>query len=326
MSRELREGPNRRGNAANADSDLGNRNPPGGPAAASLRMGGYLGRPGSPPSSPARARAHAAEQVQRVHRAHPAPRHRPPRRPPGRDPAGPVDEAWRRFPMKRPRNAIVGPLPSDWWDSYFRRSVWSLRHPRARRSPVTVRIAPPEPWPARAIRSAGPPASEKPPDPGAKETVLRALRGCTKGRAGWEDPPRPGGLQAARRSPDPRPSAFRPLLRNGVLASFEPRAGAAEEKPGLPGPGPQRERGPRLPLPEPRGPRALGGPPALPEKRHQQLLQLVQAARRAREAKGARCGPAAPRTAGEKERKGSPVSVSRATATGQVPGGGVRRL
>ncbi|XP_042841438.1 POM121-like protein 2 [Panthera tigris] len=227
-------------------------------------MGGYLGRPGSPPSSPARARAHATEQVQRVHRAHPAPRHRPPRRPPGRDPAGRVDEAWRRFPMKRPRNAIVGPLPSDWWDSYFRRSVWSLRHPRARRSPVTVRIAPPEPWPALAIRSAGPPSSEKPPDPCAKETVLRALRGCTKGRAGWEDPPRPGGLQAARRSPDPRPSAFRPLLRNGVLASFEPRPGPLRRSPDSLGPDRSASGGPGCPSRSPEARAHSGSPPRSP--------------------------------------------------------------
>ncbi|XP_023109339.2 POM121-like protein 2 [Felis catus] len=264
LAHSSRQGPNRRGNAANADSDLGNRNPPGGPAAASLRMGGYLGRPGSPPSSPARARAHATEQVQRVHRAHPAPRHRPPRRPPGRDPTGRVDEAWRRFPMKRPRNAIVGPLPSDWWDSYFRRSVWSLRHPRARWSPVIVRIAPPKPWPARAIRSAGPPASEKPPDPCAKETVLRALRGCTKGRAGWKDPPRPGGLQAARRSPDLRPSAFRPLLRNGVLASFEPRPGPLRRSPDSLGPDRSASGGPGCPSRSPEARAHSGGPPRSP--------------------------------------------------------------
>ncbi|XP_077636799.1 POM121-like protein 2 [Crocuta crocuta] len=127
--------------------------------------------------------------------------------------------------------SIVGPLPSDWWESYFTRSVWSLRHPRAPWSPVTVRIAAPEPRgppsarPVHAIHSAGPSPSEKPPDPCAKETVLRALRGRTKGTARWEELPCPGGLQGATRSPDPWPSAFRPLAGNGVLTSFVPRSG-----------------------------------------------------------------------------------------------------
>uniref|UniRef100_A0A7N5JJD9 POM121-like protein 2 n=1 Tax=Ailuropoda melanoleuca TaxID=9646 RepID=A0A7N5JJD9_AILME len=212
-------------------------------------MGSYLGKPGSPPSSPAQARTDVAErppnrrpaqplhQVRRLphaHRAHPALRHRPARRPPSWAPAGAkaaaAGEAWRRFPMPRSQNSIVGPLPSDWWDSYLKRTVWSLRHPRAAGSPVTIRIAPPErralpcPSPAEVVDSAGSSPSEKPPDPCAKETVLRALRECKKGRVKFEEALVSEGWPSER-SPDTRPSAFKPLVEKGVLTSFVPRPG-----------------------------------------------------------------------------------------------------
>ncbi|XP_004413693.1 PREDICTED: POM121-like protein 2 [Odobenus rosmarus divergens] len=213
-------------------------------------MGSYLGKPGSPPSSPAQTRTdstgrplnrrpaqplHQVHRLPHVHRAHPALRHRPARRQPNWEPASPsawaAHGAWRRFPMERSQNSIVGPLPSDWWDSYLKRTVWSLRHPRAVGSPVTIRIAPPErralpsTSAAEVIASAGSSPSEKPPDPCAKETVLRALRECKKGRVRFEEPLVPDGSHSQRRSPDTRPSAFKPLVKNGVLTSFVPRPG-----------------------------------------------------------------------------------------------------
>ncbi|XP_062952232.1 POM121-like protein 2 [Cynocephalus volans] len=213
-------------------------------------MGSYLSKPGPSPLSPAQMRAdlpersmnrrparplHHVHRVQHVHRAHPAPRHRPARRPPNWDPASPtagvVNEAWRRFPMKRPQNSVVGPLPSDWWESYLKRTIWSLRHPRATWSPVTIKITPPEGKvpspisPPRVIHSAGFSSSEEIPDPGAKETVLRALRECRKGRMRLEEPLFPESLDSKRKSPGPRSSAFKPLIKNGVLTSFVPRPG-----------------------------------------------------------------------------------------------------
>ncbi|XP_038951958.1 POM121-like protein 2 isoform X4 [Rattus norvegicus] len=168
-------------------------------------MGSYLGKAGSSPRSSAQGRADPREKpatrqptrplyqvhrVQHVHRAQPVRRHRPARRPPNWDPANPaafVSEAWRRFPMKSPQNPIMGSLPSDWWESYLKRNIWSLRHPRATWSPVTVKISPPERRPrplfpaSRVVNSAGP--SEEPPGPCGKEQVLRALLECRKGGA-----------------------------------------------------------------------------------------------------------------------------------------------
>ncbi|XP_037700779.1 POM121-like protein 2 [Choloepus didactylus] len=212
-------------------------------------MGSYLDKAGHPQSSPAQAHTdvperpvnrqraqplHQVYRVQHVHRAHPAPRHRPVRRPANWDPAIPnawvVNEAWRRFPMKPPQNSIMGPLPSDWWESYLKQSIWSLRHPRVIWSPVTIKITPPEPRGysatsrAQAINSAGSSPSEEPPDPCAKETVLRALREYRK-RVRLEEPIFPENLDSKRRSLEIRPSAFKPLMKNGVFSSFVPRPG-----------------------------------------------------------------------------------------------------
>uniref|UniRef100_A0A5G2QRL1 POM121 transmembrane nucleoporin like 2 n=1 Tax=Sus scrofa TaxID=9823 RepID=A0A5G2QRL1_PIG len=200
-------------------------------------MGSFLGKAGPSPSSPAAGRPdlserpvnrrpaqslHQIHRVQHVHRAHPAPRHRPARRPPNWDPKRPatwvVNEAWRRFPMKRSQNSIMGPLPSDWWESYFKRSIWSLRHPRAMWSPVTIKIAPPEltvppsASPAEVINSGGSSLSEKPPDP------------LQKGKVRLEQPLFPESLVSEQRILETRPSAFKPLTKNGVLTSFVPRS------------------------------------------------------------------------------------------------------
>ncbi|XP_037374948.1 POM121-like protein 2 [Talpa occidentalis] len=214
-------------------------------------MGTYLGKAGPQPPSPAQVRTdlpersvnrrpaqplHQVHRVQHVHRAHPAPRHRPARRPPNWDPNNPtarrVNEAWRRFPMRRPPNSILGPLPSDWWESYLKRCIWSLRHPRATWSPVTIKIAPPErrappsTSPAEVINSAESSLAEKTPDPCAKETVLRAIRQSAKGKARLQKPLSPESLDCKRRGSETRSSAFKPLMKNGTRTSFVPRSGA----------------------------------------------------------------------------------------------------
>ncbi|CAO2595448.1 POM121-like protein 2 [Lemmus lemmus] len=210
-------------------------------------MGSYLGKAGSSPLSPAQERADAREKpatrrparplyqvhrVQHVHRAQPARRHRPARRPPNWDPANPaafVSEAWRRFPMKRPQNPIMGSLPSDWWESYLKRNIWSLRHPRATWSPVTVKISPPERRPrplfsvSKVINSAGP--SEEPPGECGKGPVLKALFKCRKGRARREEPLFPDSSDSKRNSATPW-SAFKPLLKSGATVSFVARPGS----------------------------------------------------------------------------------------------------
>ncbi|XP_043441779.1 POM121-like protein 12 [Prionailurus bengalensis] len=161
-----------------------------------------------------------------------------PRTPPNWDPSSPrrvVTEAWRRFPAKAPPETVLGPDLSSAWESYMKRWVWSARHPRRTWSPVTVKIAPPErrgsPWASaaqgRGACSAGLPLSQERPDPCAKETVLRALSQCPKGNRRFDGPlwfEIPEGA-SRRPNPEPRPSAFKPLIRNGEVPSFVPRPG-----------------------------------------------------------------------------------------------------
>ncbi|XP_062043076.1 POM121-like protein 2 [Lepus europaeus] len=211
-------------------------------------MGSFLGKTDPSPPSSAQVRTdlptgrtnrraspplYQMHRVQHVHCVHSRPQHRPARRLPRWDPAHPparrVNEAWRRFPMRRTQNSIMRPLPSDWWESYCKRTIWSLRHPRPVCSPVTVKISPPERRaaaslsPANVINSAGPLASEQLPDPCAKETVLRALRECGKGKK-REQPPFPEALRR-RSAPGARPSAFKPLVKTGAPPRFVPRRG-----------------------------------------------------------------------------------------------------
>ncbi|XP_066209675.1 POM121-like protein 2 [Saccopteryx leptura] len=211
-------------------------------------MGSFLGKSGPPPSReegrtdlsqrPVIRRLsqalHQVHRVQHIHRAHPASRLRPARRPRNWDPTNPtswvVNEAWRRFPMRQPQNSIGGPHPSDWWESYFKRTIWSLRHPRAEWSPVTIKITPPERRRLSATSAAqaislvvDPSPSEKPPDLCAKETVLRVLRECEEESLRLEEPPSlSSGRSDSKRSPDDRPSTFKPLMKSGDLTFFVP--------------------------------------------------------------------------------------------------------
>lgn len=133
--------------------------------------------------------------------------------------------------MKRPQNPIMGSLPSDWWESYLKRNIWSLRHPRATWSPVTVKISPPERRPrpsfsaAKAVNSAGPSSEEQPPGGGGRDPVLQALLECRKGRARWEEPLSPAGSDGQRNPASPW-SAFKPLLKSGATVSFVARPGS----------------------------------------------------------------------------------------------------
>uniref|UniRef100_A0A8C6RAU8 POM121-like protein 2 n=1 Tax=Nannospalax galili TaxID=1026970 RepID=A0A8C6RAU8_NANGA len=205
-------------------------------------MGSYLGTPGSsasPAPGPADGRERPAprrplcqvHRVQRVRRAQPARRHRPAPRPPSWDPANPtalVSEAWRRFPMPRPQNAIMGSLPSDWWESYLKRNIWSLRHPRATWSPVTVKISPPEQkacpglFTDRAVNPAGP--LEDPPGQCAKDPVLMALQEHRRVTARWEEPLFRHSSNR-RRSPASPPSSFKPPVKGGATVAFVARPG-----------------------------------------------------------------------------------------------------
>lgn len=162
----------------------------------------------------------------RVPCAHPK-RCTPPPTPPGAHRAracrAQVPEARRRFPGPPP-----GPAPGARDFPAAPKGMMTLRirgarYPRRLQSPVTIQIAPPE---RRGSLYTCPPSRER-PDPCARETVLRALSQCSKGRARFDGPlwfesPDP---KRRRRSPQRGRSAFAPVGRRGAAVPLVPRPG-----------------------------------------------------------------------------------------------------
>lgn len=225
------------------------------PAAAS--MGSYLSSPQPALPPPTRESpglwppgpTQAQDRVRKGCRGRPGPF---PQMPP--EPGGGVDAGQMRLPSRSPPKVAVGPDLSCAWKSHLR-GLWGAQPPGHTCSPVTVKIAPPERpgGPCAPLEPGAPPAgglrAERRPDPCARETVLRALGRCKKGRRRFDGPlwfevPDSGG-QA--RAPEPRPSAFRPLAKDGAVSSFQPRPGPlrgslwAARPPAGTAPGPQWE-------------------------------------------------------------------------------------
>ncbi|XP_045684891.1 POM121-like protein 12 [Phyllostomus hastatus] len=205
-------------------------------------MGSYLSSPqstlqplaqGTPNLWPGLARAQEGDLKGRCISTRPFPQMR-------RDwgPAKPqrvVREAWMRLPATAPPGTTAD-LSCAWESSYTKWRLVSPRSPRRISSPVTIKIAPLEHKgglcapPEQGARPGGSPPPEERCDPCTKETVLRALRQCKKGRRKFDRPlwfETPEGSGGAR-GLQPRPSAFKPLARNGVLPHYMPRPGPLE--------------------------------------------------------------------------------------------------
>lgn len=177
-----------------------------------------------PPPRPA-LRQRAREQG-RVPCAHPkrcAPTQPLPPTPPGwhrgRACRGQMPEARRRLPGPGPRGRDVPAAPKGMMTLRIR----GARHPRRLQSPVTIQIAPPE---RRGSLYTCPPGRER-PDPCARETVLRALSQCSKGRAKFDGPLwfETPDAKRRRRSPLRGRSAFAPVGRRGAALPLVPRPG-----------------------------------------------------------------------------------------------------
>ncbi|KAK2096030.1 hypothetical protein P7K49_025064 [Saguinus oedipus] len=183
------------------------------------------GRPSPrPPPSP------TPGPVQCVQWGRPAPSTHIPEVRPLQDPAKPQ----RGIPgacssPTRPGDTDPGRDPSCAGEDCTKRGPWRAPNPGSTWSPVTIRIALPE-HPESLRGSPGQrsrPAVQELADPCTPETPLTALRPCRKGSTTMQGPL---GLQVpdskgGRRNPEPRPSAFKPLIKNGVVASFVPRPG-----------------------------------------------------------------------------------------------------
>nr|XP_051711063.1 POM121-like protein 12 [Oryctolagus cuniculus] len=133
-----------------------------------------------------------------------------------------LPEASRLLPS-RPRQALAGLDPTSGRLSRTKRRLGKAQNPAAPRSQVTMQIAAPQ-RPGSLYRCA---RAQEGPDPCARDTVLRALGQCSKGRRKFDGPlwlesPEPK-RQRQRQSPSPKLSAFVPVTRNGVILAFMPR-------------------------------------------------------------------------------------------------------
>lgn len=103
------------------------------------------------------------------------------------------------------------------------------------------------------------------PDPCARETVLKALSQCNKGKRKFDGPLwfETPEAKRSKQSPGQRPSAFKPVSRDGVVHTFVPRPGKLRRSTGCRGSQSARRRGARasssaVPQPALRGTASAG--------------------------------------------------------------------
>ncbi|MGH0157844.1 UNVERIFIED_CONTAM: hypothetical protein FKN15_036157 [Acipenser sinensis] len=144
----------------------------------------------------------------------------------------------RCYPIQQTGYSSVGVLPSVQWDGYRKKNVLSSRNSSMVHSPVTVKIARPDPGSVRSplfehlpspVASLSPVAAAGSADPCSKETVLSALRESRK-RVADEEEERcySAGQEKKRRRHDSSGSAhsaFEPLLANGAPSLLVPKPG-----------------------------------------------------------------------------------------------------
>nr|XP_033772300.1 nuclear envelope pore membrane protein POM 121-like [Geotrypetes seraphini] len=142
----------------------------------------------------------------------------------------------RRYPIRQPQHAALGSLPAGPWDGGRRKSVLASRNGGAARSPVTVKIAPPDAGLARSrlIARLLAPLPTSAPDPCARETVLNAIKERRRRGGGGEEEDAAaaaaaGGQESKRRRRDSSgsgQSAFESLAAGGAPAALVPKPGS----------------------------------------------------------------------------------------------------
>ncbi|XP_077336734.1 nuclear envelope pore membrane protein POM 121 [Lithobates pipiens] len=197
------------------------------PASLLLLMGSYLGKQDPPARAIGRGSRELKERLSRPNPAVPTPA----RRLSFRETPGLSSRAFlsprRRYPIHQPQYSMPGSLPTVYFDGYQKKCLLSPKSSLVR-SPVTVKIARPDPKSSRSpvldnLLSPGPasPLVQCVPDPCAKETVLNAIRESRK-RMNKDEHNTTGGLENKRRrqassgSPD---SSLEYPLPNGTLPS-----------------------------------------------------------------------------------------------------------
>ncbi|CAI9561180.1 unnamed protein product [Staurois parvus] len=198
------------------------------PASLLLLMGSYLGKQDPPARAVGRGSRELKERLSRPNPAVATPARRLSFRETPRLSSRAFLSPRRRYPIHQPQYSMPGSLPTVYFDGYQKKCLLSPKSSLVR-SPVTVKIARPDPNIARSpvlddLLSPGPasPLVQCSPDPCAKETVLNAIRERRKRMNKDEEHSTIGGLENKRRrqaSSGSRDSSFEYPLPNGTLPS-----------------------------------------------------------------------------------------------------------
>ncbi|KAM9320292.1 nuclear envelope pore membrane protein POM 121 [Gastrophryne carolinensis] len=173
------------------------------PSSLLLLMGSYLGKQEPPPRVMGRGTLALKERLARPNPTVATPA----RRLSFRETPAASSRAFlsprRRYPIHQPQYSMPGSLPTVYLDGFQKKALLSPKSYSVR-SPVTVKIARPDPNVTRSpmmdnLRSPEP-VVQFPPDPCAKETVLNAIKESRK-RMNKEEHGSSGGLES-KRSPD----------------------------------------------------------------------------------------------------------------------------
>ncbi|TRY95403.1 hypothetical protein DNTS_005479 [Danionella cerebrum] len=153
------------------------------------------------------------------------------------DPVGTVSRftitPHRHYPLQQTGSSPVGVMPPAAWDGFRKKTVLTPRNSPTVHSPVTVKIARPDPARSSFFNHLNSPGAVTSPglgaqtDPCSREAVLRVLRESRK-REVDEDKSVCSGQKNKRRrhdSSESSQSAFEPLLANGASSQLVPKPG-----------------------------------------------------------------------------------------------------
>ncbi|KAM4727087.1 nuclear envelope pore membrane protein POM 121 [Anableps anableps] len=199
-------------------------------------MGSYIGKPESPTADSGRPRAgrnpreQLRERLARPNHAVYTPNRRlsftgEPPGTPGRFTITPQ----RHYPLQQLGVSSVGVLPPVKWDGFRKKNVLSPRNSPAALSPVTVKIARPDPRSPSVNHQSCAGLTRAPADPCSRESVLRVLKESRKRDVEDEDRSFTTEQRSKRRRNDSdgsAHSAFEPLLPNGTPSQLVPKPGS----------------------------------------------------------------------------------------------------
>ncbi|XP_059394848.1 nuclear envelope pore membrane protein POM 121-like isoform X2 [Carassius carassius] len=141
----------------------------------------------------------------------------------------------RHYPLQQMGTSPIGVMPPANWDGLRKKNVLTQRNSPAVHSPVTVKIARPDPTRSSFFNHVNSPGAVKSPgigaqtDPCSREAVLSVLRESRKREVDEEDRSASSGQKSKRRRHDSSgssQSAFESLLANGAPSQLVPKPGS----------------------------------------------------------------------------------------------------